>query len=95
MSTRGLVANELLFRALYHYEFITVESPTNKDGELGNRSFKQDANVITQLDVGLQVELNPYWTTDVLIFNVLNMDRKTGEFGPMNGISLSDIHVDL
>ena len=39
--------------------------------------------------------LNPYWTTDVLIFNVLNMDRKTGEIGPMNGISLSDIHMDL
>ena len=39
--------------------------------------------------------LNSYWTTDVLIFNVLNMDRKTGEIGPMNGISLSDIHMDL
>ena len=39
--------------------------------------------------------LNPYRTTDVLIFNVLNMDRKTREIGPLNGISLPDIHMDL
>ena len=40
-------------------------------------------------------QFNPYWTTDVLIFNVLDMDRNTWEIGPMDGISLSDIHMDL
>ena len=42
-----------------------------------------------------KVHVNPYWTTDVLIFNVLNMDRKTREIGPLSGISLPDIHMDL
>ena len=49
--------------------------------------------------IGLKQEdnsaFNPYWTTDVLIFNALNMDRKTREIGPLNGISLPDIHMDL
>ena len=50
--------------------------------------------VLTSLDPNRDT-FNPYRTTDVLIFNMRNMDHKTREIVPLNGISLPDIHMDL